>query len=324
MTIMSNSAAASSSRSDVDASKAPQQAAELKSVTAPPPWLPMPSEVFWLFAGLLGMYSLTLYGLFKPGAAGLWSNDEHAHGPIVLMVAIWLLVTRWRAYEPPQGVIPPGRAWSWPIFLAGFALFVVGRALGIIYFEVGSFMPMLIGIVLLVGGWPLLNRLKFPVFFFVFMIPLPGFLVDPLSQFIKLKVSVVVAEILTWAGYPIGRTGVVLSIGQYQLLVADACSGMRTLFMLEALGIFYLNVVQHTSWLRNISLATLIVPISFTANMIRVGFLVLLTYYFGDEVGQGFLHGFAGIVLFVSALLLIISLDGLLRAVSARLSKAKA
>lgn len=324
MTTMSNGAPASPPKPDPGLSAAPPQPKATKSATAPAPWLPISAEVFWLFLGLIGMYSLTVYGLFKPGAAGLWSSDEHAHGPIVLMVAIWLLVTKWRGYDPAPTESQSGRVWAWPFFLVGFALFVVGRALGIIYFEVGSFIPTLIGIVLLIGGWALLSRLKFPIFFFVFMIPLPGFLVDPISQFIKLKVSIAVAEILTLAGYPIGRTGVVLSIGQYQLLVADACSGMRTLFMLEALGIFYLNVVQHTSWIRNITLAALIVPISFTANMIRVGFLVLLTYYFGDEVGQGFLHGFAGIVLFVSALLLIISLDGLLRAVSARLGKAKA
>jgi exosortase/archaeosortase family protein len=67
---------------------------------------------------------------------------------------------------------------------------------------------------------------------------------------------------------------------------------------------------------RNIVLAVLIVPIGFIANVIRVSSLVLITYYFGDEAGQGFLHGFAGLVLFLSALLLIISVDSLLQRVS--------
>jgi hypothetical protein len=40
--------------------------------------------------------------------------------------------------------------------------------------------------------------------------------------------------------------------------------------------------------------------------------LSLITYHFGDEAGQGFLHGFAGMVLFMSALMLIIAVDGLL------------
>ena len=83
---------------------------------------------------------------------------------------------------------------------------------------------------------------------------------------------------------------------------------------LEAFGILYLNVVHHSSLLRNVGLALLIVPISFAANVIRVVVLALITYHLGDEAGQGFLHGFAGMVLFASALALIAGADGLLRA----------
>ena len=61
--------------------------------------------------------------------------------------------------------------------------------------------------------------------------------------------------ILFGVGYPIARTGVILQIGQYQLLVADACAGLHTLFSLEAMGLLYLNVVRHSSLLRNVLLA---------------------------------------------------------------------
>jgi exosortase len=119
--------------------------------------------------------------------------------------------------------------------------------------------------------------------------------------------------VLYAVGYPIARSGVILQIGQYQLLVADACAGLHTLFSLEAMGLLYLNVVRHTSLLRNIALAVLIVPISFAANVIRVMVLALITYHFGDEAGQGFLHGFAGMVLFMTALMFIIATDSALR-----------
>jgi exosortase/archaeosortase family protein len=112
---------------------------------------------------------------------------------------------------------------------------------------------------------------------------------------------------------------VILQIGQFQLLVADACSGLHTLFSLEAMGLLYLNVVRHTSLLRNIMLAILIVPISFCANVIRVIVLSLITYYYGDEAGQGFLqHQGAGMVLFMTALVFIIAADSGLRWLSAR------
>jgi len=48
---------------------------------------------------------------------------------------------------------------------------------------------------------------------------------------------------------------------------------------------------------------------------VRVVILVLVTYYFGDEAGQGFVHGFAGMVLFMVALTLTIMLDSLYGAV---------
>lgn len=154
----------------------------------------------------------------------------------------------------------------------------------------------------------------------VFMIPLPGVFVDAMTQPMKTAVSYAVESALYAVGYPISRSGVILQIGQYQLLVADACAGLNTLFTLEALGLLYLNLVKHESVARNIILAICIVPISFAANIIRVIALTLITYHLGDEAGQGFLHGFAGMVLFMAALLLIILFDGFLRIILARKS----
>jgi exosortase/archaeosortase family protein len=104
-----------------------------------------------------------------------------------------------------------------------------------------------------------------------------------------------------------------LSVGHYQLLVADACAGLNSMFTLEALGLLYMNLMRYTSAARNVTLAVLIIPISFAANVIRVLVLVLVTYHFGDAAGQGFVHGFAGMVLFIVGLLLILATDWLLR-----------
>jgi exosortase len=136
--------------------------------------------------------------------------------------------------------------------------------------------------------------------------------VDAMTQPLKIAVSVATEQLLYFFGYPIARSGVILYIGQYQLLVADACAGLHSLFTLEALGLLYMNLVGHQSVSRNAMLAALIVPISFTSNVVRVITLTLITYYMGDAAGQGFLHGFAGILLFLSALSLIIGVDTLL------------
>jgi len=202
---------------------------------------------------------------------------------------------------------------GWVIFLIALILYIIGRSQQILLFEIGSFVIVLMAILLIKFGYIALKIMWFPLFFLLFMIPLPGQLVSFLTMPMKMAVSYVAENILFWIDYPIARNGVVLQIGQYQLLVADACAGLQTLLTLEALGLFYLNLVQHSSLFRNVALAILIVPISFTANVIRVIVLTLVTFHYGDAAGQGFLHEFAGLVLFTTALILIISSDGFLQ-----------
>ena len=263
-------------------------------------WLP-------IIAGLIVLYLPSLVDLLR----GVWSTDQQAHGPIVLGIACWLIYRKWPDMVRASEGQPAAPAAGWPIFMVGLLLYVIGRSQDILLFEIGSVIWLLAAVLLLMHGSAALKALWFPLFFMLFMIPLPGAVVDAATMPMKMAVSYVAENILFWAGYPIARTGVILQIGQYKLLVADACAGLHTLFTLEALGLLYLNIIRHDSLFRNITLAILIVPISFTANVIRVMVLTLITYHYGDEAGQGFLHGFAGMVLFLTALLLIIGVDTL-------------
>jgi exosortase B len=265
-------------------------------------WLPV-------VAGLVVLYLPSLVDLFR----GIWSTDQQAHGPIVLAIACWLIYRKWPDMWRASEGFPASEKAGWSIFIFALLLYVIGRSQDILLFEIGSIIWLLAAILLLMRGAVALKAQWFPLFFMLFMIPLPGSIVDALTMPMKMAVSYVAENILFWANYPIARTGVILQIGQYKLLVADACAGLHTLFTLEALGLLYLNIIRHDSLFRNVSLAILIVPISFTANVIRVMILTLITYHFGDEAGQGFLHGFAGMVLFLSALLLIIGTDSLLQ-----------
>jgi len=270
-------------------------------------WLP-------IIAGLIVLYVPSLIDLLS----GIWSTDEQKHGPIVLAIACWLAWRKWPdMWQASVG--KPTTAWGWPVFVFGLVLYAVGRSQAILLFEVGSVVWLLSGIVLLTRGTAGLKAQWFALFFMLFMIPLPGPFVDAVTMPMKMAVSYVAEQVLFGIGYPIARTGVILQIGQYKLLVADACAGLHTLFTLEALGLLYLNLVRHDSLFRNVTLAVLIVPISFTANVFRVMVLTLITYHFGDAAGQGFLHGFAGMVLFLTALLLIISVDSLLQYIDKRL-----
>lgn len=267
-------------------------------------------SVSWLLvvAGFAAMYVPTFIDLFN----GIWSTDENAHGPIILAVSTWLLWDKWNEVKGSSAPSTSPVVGSF-LLLGGFFAYFIGRSQAIDTLEVASIIPVMMGIVLVMLGKQALRKLWFPFFFLIFMIPLPGVFVQIITVPLKTGVSYAAEHILYWFGYPIARTGVILVIGQYQLLVADACAGLHSLFTLEALGLLYMNLVRHKSWFRNLLLAILIIPISFFANVIRVIVLTLITFYFGDEAGQGFLHGFAGMVLFISALMLIIGVDSLLR-----------
>ena len=261
-----------------------------------------------IFLGLLILYVPTFYDL----ANGMWSKEEQAHGPIILMLSLWLMYRKWmEMINKSEGKSTAYLGWI--VFSVALFLYIIGRSQQILVFEMGSFIWILAAVILIKRGYIALKVMWFPLFFLLFMIPLPGQVVSLLTMPMKMAVSFVAEHILFWANYPIARNGVILQIGQYQLLVADACAGLQTLLTLEALGLFYLNLVHHTSVLRNVTLAILIVPISFTANVIRVIVLTLITYHYGDAAGQGFLHGFAGMVLFISALILILGVDAALQ-----------
>jgi len=271
-------------------------------------------RLWWpVLLGLLVLYLPTYYDL----ANGLWNSEEQAHGPIVLAVALYLIWMQRAVFlsapaDQGQGEAKTRSVLGWSLLVFGLLLYALGRSQEILLFEVGSQIPVLLGTLLVTLGTAPVRALWFALFFLLFMVPLPGFVVDAATGPLKQHVSVIAEHILYFLGYPIARSGVTLTVGPYQLLVADACSGLHSMFSLSAMGLLYLYLMGHKSWTRNGILITSILPIAFFANIIRVMILVLVTYHLGDEAGQGFLHDFAGVLLFVVALLLLFALDGLL------------
>lgn len=272
-------------------------------------WLPVAADRVVL--GLLAASFLTLFlPTYALLARTIWASDEQGHGPIILAASAWLLFQRRHALA---ALPPPRREWpGWLVLSLGMFFFAFGHSQGIAIVDVGSQIVVLAGLLLLFKGGAGLRLCWFPLFFLVFMVPLPGPLVAAVTTPLKSAVSAVASTLMHAFGYPIGRSGVVLTIGPYQLLVADACAGLNSMFTLEALVLLYMNIMGYTDATRNVLLALSAIPISFCANVVRVIVLVLVTFYFGDEAGQGFVHGFAGIVLFLVALMLTIGLDHLI------------
>ena len=276
----------------------------MSTVSAPAGVLPAPARLWPLWLGLLSLYGLTYWDL----AFGARSAYAQGHELLVAGTALWLLWRQRGALQalPDTAARPVAAA----VLLAlGLAMFWFGRTQQFIRVEMLSQLPVALGLLVGLKGWAALRQTWFPLLFLLFAVPLPYGLVEAITGPLKAGVSAATVALLKAAGLPIGRSGVVITIGQYQLLVAEACAGLQTMFSLEAVALVYTHLRGYQAWQRNALMALLAVPVSLTANVVRTTLLVLITWHFGDEVGRGFVHGFAGILLFVVALVLLEGLD---------------
>lgn len=255
--------------------------------------------------GLCALYIPT----FVSFAQTLWQTEDEGHGPLILIAALWMF------YESAKDIKDRGKPapmMGCALLAFGLLAYIIGRSQGIAILEVASMIPTISGALVATFGWATVNTLRFPLFFLIFMAPLPGFIVDAMTGPLKLFISSQAEALMYAAGYPVARMGVALSIGQYQLLVADACSGLNSMVSLIAVGLFFMHLVKRKSLLHRAILLTLIPMIAIAANLVRVVAICLVTYYFGDEVGQGFVHGATGILLFGVSLTLMFVADWLL------------
>jgi exosortase len=93
---------------------------------------------------------------------------------------------------------------------------------------------------------------------------------------------------------------------------------MHSIVGLIAISLLYVYLMRGPS-IRYFSLFLLLsVPIAVAVNIVRIMTLILLTYFCGDEVAQGFLHMTTGIALFAVALLLLFAVDKLLDWIASR------
>jgi exosortase len=247
-----------------------------------------------------------------------WSKEDGAQGPLILAIGAWLL---WRQWPRMLSEASPGR-----ILLAGLLMsigllaYVGGRMFDYLTFEGGG--VYLVGLAILYSrfGARALNSAWFPLLFLAFAVPPPGFLIDSLTAPLKHFAALVSTAGLADLGLPVSREGVTITIAQYQLLVEDACSGMNSLIGLTAVSLLYIYLLRSAAPLYALVLTAFVIPIAIAANILRIAAIILITYAFGDEVGQSFIHMAAGLFLFATALLLVFAFDNVLHPLYSKLA----
>jgi exosortase len=261
-------------------------------------------------AALAASFLVTYLPTYLTLADGAWRTEQEGHGPLIMLAAAWLA---WQQRNRLGSVeLRPAPVAGWMVLLPTLLLMAVSRSQDIPMIEVATQIPVLLGCLLLIGGWSLARIFAFPLAFLVFSVPPPDWLLAQFTVPLKSWISDIVSNFLYGLGYPVAQNGVMIMIGSYELMVKDACSGMNSIFALSAIGVFYVHEFVQHSPIRKLILVLSIVPITILANFFRVLVLVLGAYYLGIDRIEGLFHDVTGIALFVFALLLFFFLDSAL------------
>ena len=224
-----------------------------------------------------------------------WSDPEAAHGLLLAPLAVWLA---WK-----KGVIPKSEAVPRPVL--GLILLVAAIALRYgsdLAAELFTMRMSMLGagvaVIVAVRGMRQLRVWWLPATLIVLSVPLPAVVMGSLALPLQLEASRMGAALLEWRQVPVLLAGNVIHLPGRSLFVTEACSGLRSLTALVALG-----VLQGGLWLRfpaaRAVLILVTLPVAMAVNGVRVFLTGFLVFFVAPEMGEGFMHYTEGWALFL-------------------------
>lgn len=263
----------------------------------------------FLFLGIALASIVMVYWPIVNDMVLTWLNDENnSHGFIVPIVSAYLIWKR-RDELLAQPVSPS--LGGLLITVAGAGLLILGW-LATEYFTMRfSLVVVLTGCVIYWYGWRVASVSAGPLAYLVLMIPVPAVLYDAAAFPLKLFVTKFSVAFMKAIDIMVVREGNVMAFPNITLEVVNACSGLRSLTSLLAIGLAYVMLFVKFRWQKYI-LITLIFPIALAANMVRVIGTGILAQYFGVAAAEGFFHEFAGLVIFLASLGILTAVHGMM------------
>ena len=243
------------------------------------------------------------YASVIPAMVEDWYNDpNYSHGFLVPVISAYFLSQNWS--ELKLTPLRPSNI-GLPVIIGGLLLLVLGH-IGTEYFTMrASLVVLLAGIVLYWFGWGILRLASLPIAFLIFMVPLPYIVYDSLAFPLKLLVTNASVSVLKILSLPVVSEGNRIMFPQVVLQVVDACSGMRSLMSLVTLAVAMAFITQKTT-IKRIILIISAVPVAIVTNMIRVIITGILASRYGAAAAEGFFHDFAGMAIFIIAMVILI------------------
>ncbi len=263
-----------------------------------------------LCAFLFVMGWLILFGpVYIDFMQELWTREENTHGPFIVAICAGLAYAKLSSGEMRATRNFMERAAGFGILLLGLLAYSWSRIQEVELVLSGSQIIIASGATLSIFGLAGFRQLWFVFALSIYLVAWPGWAIDLVTFPLKIFVSEIVTNVLYQIGVPISHDGAVITIGVYELLVADACAGLNSLIALTSIGVVYLYIVKRQSLWANLFILMMLAPIAVLANIVRVALLVMITWMFGYDVGQSFFHDLSGFVMFGIALLAVFALD---------------
>jgi len=242
-----------------------------------------------------------------------WDTVDYTHAYFILPLSLWLV---WRkraeirrvALEPVTHQI---NFISGIVLLTGILMFLFGLRQDYIFVQALSLIPVLFGLTGYLYGKSMAKLLLFPILYLILLVPPPLGIIDSITVPMRHGISILTEQILFFLNYPISRKGLLLTIGYSDIFMGAPCSGFRSLITMFSLVLVYVYVIKG-SLSKKLILTSFIIPMALLGNLVRVITLCLITFYFGEEAGQGFFHNFSGIVIFIITLLGLMGAESIL------------
>ncbi|MCP4269920.1 MAG: exosortase/archaeosortase family protein [Candidatus Brocadiaceae bacterium] len=261
-------------------------------------------KVIPLILLFIGLYYQIIFYMVKD-----WYNDSnYSHGFLIPFISAYII---WKDKEKISKIKIKEDSLGFLIILVGLVLYILGIT-GAEFFTMRfSMIPVMLGIVYCLCGREMAKSVLAPVGFLVCMIPIPSILFNVVAFPLKLFAANIATNVIQFLSIPVVRDGNIIHLTDMTLEVADACSGIRSLMSMIALGVAYAYLFQNNV-IKRLILVLFIVPITITANVARVTGTGILSHYVGPAAAQGFFHEFAGIFIFMVAFAMFISVAAIL------------
>ena len=242
--------------------------------------------------------------------------DGYSHGAFVPLVSGYATYQLWHEGKRPR--LRP----SWigvPVVALGILVTLFGywyyislfKSLrGVAFILCSGLVICVVGFYISIGGFKALRFFRFPVLYLFFMIPLPVVVTKLLTVRLRRVASSISEDILGAIGVAVYREGNILHLPNGSLGIADACSGINSLWMLmagAALIAFLIKLRPSAA----VFLCLFSFPASIISNALRVIVTAILVYNFGEEFASGWRHELLGWFTFVGGLAIIMAFGSL-------------